>query len=153
MLEAIASLHPMPLTRAQVGALARVKRTGGTFSTYLSMLKSRGYVTEDGALLAITGAGFSALGTAPPHPATPGELRELWRGRLTAGARRMLDTLIEWHPSSISRQELAERSAISGSGGTFSTYLGMLRTAGLIDEPDGQVRAADVLFLGVSRDG
>jgi hypothetical protein len=33
----------------------------------------------------------------------------------------------------------------------ISTYLGMLRTAGLIEESGGQVRAGDVLFLGAAR--
>jgi len=148
MLAAVASLHPMPLTRAQTAALAKVKRTGGTFSTYLGVLKQAGYITEAGGMLSITGAGFAALGTAPPAPATAEELRAMWRDRLRAGAVRMLDILIAAYPAGLTRDELAEASEISRGGGTFSTYLGMLRTAGLIAEADGQVRADDVLFLG-----
>lgn len=150
MLEAVASLHPMPLTRAQVGTLAKVKRTGGTYSTYLGVLKQNGYLIEENDRLEITQAGFDALGTEPPAPATPDELRAMWRDRLKAGARRMLDELIEAHPDWLTRQELADRAEIAMTGGTFSTYLGMLRTAGLIDEDAGQVRANDVLFLGVT---
>ena len=150
MLAAVASLHPMPLTRAQVGTLAKVKRTGGTFSTYLGLLKQNGYLLEDDDRLTITQAGFDALGTAPPAPATPDELRAMWRDRLKAGARRMLDELIERHPNWMSRADLADAAGIAMSGGTFSTYLGMLRTAGLIDEDSGHVRAGDVLFLGAA---
>jgi hypothetical protein len=148
MLAAVASLHPMPLTRAQVGTLAKVKRTGGTFSTYLGLLKQNGYVVEEADRLSITEAGFDALGTAPPAPATPDELRAMWRDRLKAGARRMLDVLIDRHPDWLRREELADAAGITMGGGTFSTYLGMLRTAGLIDEESGRLRAADVLFIG-----
>lgn len=148
MLEAVASLHPMPLTRAQVGTLAKVKRTGGTYSTYLGVLKQHGLLIEEGDRLMITQAGFDELGTAVPAPATADQLRELWRDRLKAGARRMLDILIARHPDWVTRADLADAAEITMSGGTFSTYLGMLRTAGLIDEADGQVRAGDVLFMG-----
>jgi hypothetical protein len=148
MLEALASLHPMPLTRAQVGTLAKVKRTGGTFSTYLGHLRVAGYIAEDGERLSITPDGLDAIGVNVPQPKTGPELLELWRDRLKAGGRRMLEVLVDAYPQMISRDELAERAGIERTGGTFSTYLGHLRTAGLITEDDGLIRANEVLFLG-----
>lgn len=150
MLEAVASLHPMPLTRAQVGTLAKVKKTGGTYSTYLGVLKQRGYLVEENDRLTITPAGFDAIGGQAAAPATADELRALWRDRLKAGARRMLDELLARHPDGLTRAELAAAAEVAVTGGTFSTYLGMLRTAGLIEETGGEIRAGEVLFLGAS---
>lgn len=149
MLTALAGFDPMPMTRGQIATHAKVKKTGGTFSTYLGLLKAAGYLTEQDGKLSMTDAGFAFLGGRPAAPATPDELREMWRDRLKAGARRMLDSLIERYPSPLTRGELAELAEVSNTGGTFSTYLGMLRSAGLIVEDGPYVRAGDVLFLGV----
>jgi hypothetical protein len=151
MLRAVASLHPMPLTKAKVGTLAKVKSSGGTFSTYLGELKRAGYLEENGGELTVTQAGFDALGTDPPAPATADEVRALWRDRLRAGARRMLDALIDRYPEGLTREELAESAEVVATGGTFSTYLGDLRRAGLAVEVDGVVHADEVLFIGSTR--
>lgn len=66
--------------------------------------------------------------------------------KLTAGARRMLDLLVEAHPEGLNRVELSERSGVSTAGGSFSTYLSKLRTAGLLREEGGTIFAAEVLF-------
>ena len=151
MLEAVASLHPMPLTRAQLGTLAKVKSSGGTYGAYLSALRTSGLLEEGDRGLTCTQAGFDFLGTEPPAPATPDELRAMWRDRLKAGARTMLDLLIDAHPDGMERQELGERAAITSTGGTFGAYLSMLRTAGLLDERDGLIYANEVLFIGAAR--
>lgn len=69
--------------------------------------------------------------------------------RLTAGARRMLDLLVEARPNGLTRDELSERSGVSTAGGSFGTYLSKLRTAGLLREEGGMIFAAEVLFTGV----
>lgn len=67
---------------------------------------------------------------------------------MRAGARRMLEQLIERSPQGYSREELAEVSEIAYGSGTYATYLGDLRRNGLLTEEDGQVYASDALFLG-----
>jgi len=59
----------------------------------------------------------------------------------------MLDELLAHHPRGISRSEMAERVGIEATGGTVGAYLSTLRRNGLLDERDGQLHAADVLFL------
>lgn len=149
MLTALAAFDPMPMTRAQIATHAKVKKTGGTFSTYLGVLKAAGYLTEQDGKLRMADAGFEFLGGRPDAPATPDELLAMWRDRLKAGARRMLDALVQHYPTRLTRGELAEIAEVSNTGGTFSTYLGMLRSAGLISEDGPYVRASDTLFMGV----
>jgi len=58
----------------------------------------------------------------------------------------MLAELVAVWPGGLTRQELADRSGIEVTGGTFSTYLGTLRSNGLAAEADGEVRADAALF-------
>ncbi len=78
------------------------------------------------------------------------ELLEVWRGALKAGARTMLDLLVEAYPEGISRDELGERAGYSVSGGTFQSYLSSLRRNGLVDVYGALVTASATLFLGAS---
>lgn len=147
ILETLARHHPMKVTRAQVGTLSGFKVTGGTFQTYWSVLKRVGYVSEVGGEISVTDAGLAAAGVAVPEPMTTEELLEQWRGALKAGARQMLDLLVDAFPNGLTRDELAEASGFTASGGTFQTYLATLRRNGLIDVDAGEVRATETLFL------
>jgi hypothetical protein len=150
MLGVLASQHPMRLTRVQLGTLSKVKHSGGTFSTYFGQLKRGGLIEEDGRDVGITQAGFDYLGAAVPDPKTPEEILEMYRSTLKAGAREMLDVLVEVHPAELTREELGERVGITPSGGTFGTYLGHLRRNGLIEVDGPMVRASDTLFMAVA---
>jgi hypothetical protein len=143
MLSALAQLHPTPLTRSQIATLADVSPAGGTFSDYLSAIRSNGLIAEAGGTIALTDAGQALvageLGTGAP---TPEQLLEMWGRKLKAGARRMLAVLHEVYPDGVSRTELAERAEVSAAGGTFSDYLSSLRRNGLLDESTpGVIRA------------
>lgn len=152
MLAAMASLHPAWLTRAQVGTLAKIKHTGGTFGDYLSALRTAGAIEEQGSgprgELRISEHGFGLLGEDVPAPATTEELLSMWRDRLKRGARLMLDALVEAHPNWLAREDLAATAGIEVTGGTFGDYLSMLRRTGLIEEDARLVRASETLFLG-----
>jgi Helicase HerA, central domain len=153
MLAVLARQHPVKVTRAQLATLAKLKVTGGTFGTYFSVLRRAGLITEDGGFVVLTEAGFAAAGATPATPITPDELRETWRGALKAGARNMLDVLLERWPDPVDRQALADAVGLEVTGGTFGTYLSTLRRNGLaVEDPPGAVHAADVFFLGASGD-
>jgi hypothetical protein len=132
--------------------MAKLKRTGGTFGTYLSRLRTHGLVVKEGNELRITEEGLDFIGGAP-LPTDAAELREDWRRRLTGGARRMYDVLIDVFPEGLTTEELATRAGLSLSGGTFGTYLSRLRTNGLIDERSDatRVRANAVLWTEPGR--
>jgi hypothetical protein len=148
MLAALAVRHPTPLTRAQIGTLAGLSSTSGTFSDYLSSLRRAGYIEERGHQVVITDAGLAFLGPNRPRaPQTTDELVTLWRNRFKKGARAMLDKLVEQYPRGLTREELGTAVEMSHSSGTFSDYLSSLRRAGLLDESDGAVRASPDLFM------
>jgi hypothetical protein len=144
--------YPGGLTEPQAATMAKLKRTGGTFGTYLSRLRTHGLVVKEGNELRITEEGLDFIGGAP-LPTDAAELREDWRRRLTGGARRMYDVLIDVFPEGLTTEELATRAGLSLSGGTFGTYLSRLRTNGLIDERSDatRVRANAVLWTEPGR--
>lgn len=149
MLDALAMLHPSPLSRSQVALLADISPKSGTFSDYLSSLKRGGFVVEEPSGLTLTTPGVeqapNGVGAGAPSPQA---LAEMWGRKLKAGARRMLDALLQAHPDGLTREELAERSEISKGSGTFSDYLSSLRRNGLAEERSGVVYAGEALFLG-----
>lgn len=148
ILETLARHHPMRVTRAQLGTLAKFKVTGGTFTTYWGALKRAGYVDESAGDIGITAEGLDYIGVTPGNPQTTEELLEQWRTALKAGARKMLDELVSVYPAELPREYLAERVNMEVTGGTFGTYLGTLRRNGLVTVDGSSVRAAHVLFLG-----
>lgn len=144
MLTELARRHPATWTRAQLATLVRLKRTGGTFGTYLSKLRMAGYIDEQGGQVAITPDGLDAAGVVPDAPTTHEEVMAMWREKLKAGAYRMLELLVQ--QGELPRDELAAGVDLEARGGTFGTYLSHLRTNGLVYEADGVVRPADVLW-------
>ena len=148
MLDQLARHHPIKVTRSQWATLVQMKKTGGTFLTYLSTLKRAGYVVEADGFVTITDAGFGVAGedSRTGTPMTGDEVRDMWRSKLKAGARAMLDVLIETYPNGVPRHELASRIEMAPTGGTFLTYLSTLRRNGLADVSDGYVAATPVVM-------
>ncbi|OLL70445.1 hypothetical protein Ae168Ps1_6192c [Pseudonocardia sp. Ae168_Ps1] len=144
MLQILAGQHPRRLTRAQLAPLAGIAVKGGTYSSYLSALRTRGYLTETDGLLGLTAQGRDVAG--PAEPLSTEQVRQQWRSQLRLGARTMLDALIARHPMPVSRAELAAAAELTESGGTFSTYLSTLRRNGLARTHGDLVHATDVLF-------
>ncbi len=133
------------ISRSKLSILTGISATGGTMRTYLGELKTLGYVEGSSDSLRATGAGEGAAGDYEPLPA--GEaLIDYWRNRLgQSGKRRIFDALVEVYPRSLSRAELASRTGIDQSGGTFRTYVGELKTLRLIDGR-GELSASEDLF-------
>lgn len=140
MLAAAASFYPESVTRPQLGGLADLAHRAGTFSTYLSDLRRHDLIELDGDTIRATAAGIDHAGVdVPPAPTTVAEVRTLWQPRLRAGARRMLDAIIDADDGGITRDHLGELAEVEPSGGTFSTYLSTLRRYGLAVERHGRI--------------
>lgn len=148
MLEVLAQFHPGTRSKSQLGALSGYTPSGGTFSGYLSTLRKNGLINVDHrGDLTITEAGLDWFGgERPAAPTTTDELIEMWRGKLVAGERKMLDVLIEAHPNPVTKEELGEKSGYASSGGTFSGYLSTLRKNALATVEGDDVKASDALF-------
>lgn len=149
MLTSLAQLHPTPLTRTQLGTLADITPGSGTFSDYINSLKRAGLVVEDNKLVSLTADGESEvageLGSGAPSVA---ELQTMWSRKFKAGARRMLDELVEVYPDGLTREELGERTGITKGSGTFSDYLNSLKRNTVAEERNGEVFAGEALFIG-----
>lgn len=63
---------------------------------------------------------------------------------LRAGERKMLQTLARRVPLKVTRAQLGTLAGFTPSGGTFSTYLGTLKRAGLVVETSGEVTVTPV---------
>ena len=61
-------------------------------------------------------------------------------------ARRMFDVLINAYPGGYTKEDLGELSDIQHTGGSFGTYLSILRSNSLVEVRDGMIKAARHLF-------
>lgn len=129
----------------QLATLAKVKKSGGTFGTYLSRLKQRGLIDEQDGRVSITDDALDLVGR-PAQPQSHEEFIDAWRAKLSGGALRMFDQLREASYRGMTREELAQHAEVAITGGTFGTYLSRLRTNGLIEEREGLVYATDLVL-------
>lgn len=147
LLNVLIRYHPRSLSRREVGMLAGFSAKGGTFSTYIGVLKAQGLIGEAEGFLYATREGLNLADDAISIPKHPAELLDLWSGevtgksRLRAGERLMFSTLIEVYPKGMTRAELGDRTKFARHGGTFSTYLGRLKSNYLVREDGGFLRA------------
>lgn len=146
MLRALARAGDAGLTRSQVATLAGLSVRGGSFSTYLSKLRVRTFIEDDGQTLRCTAEGIANAGDVDAAPSTTAEILALWEPTLPAGARAMLRALVEAYPDPMTRAALGEASGIAVGGGSFSTYLSKLVVNGLAKRIDGSVFASATLF-------
>ncbi len=149
MLKAAAMFHPNTITRTRMGAFARLSHTSGSFGTYLSSLKTNGYILTEGSDFKITNEGLAAAGEVDSLPTDPQELINLWCSIIgeSSGAARMLRVLGNHYPSEMSRQELGDSVNMSSTSGSFGTYLSYLKSRGLIKTSGQNIKASEELFL------
>ena len=147
MLKAIAMFHPRPVSKHQIAALSGFSVKGGTFGSYLSKLRKYGFVYEKGNEVHITEEGLKFVGDIPELPTDSHGLVEMWASKFKAGAAMMLRKVAEIYPREISKEELGEATGFSVSGGTFGSYLSVLRKNNLVEIEDQMVKASKTLFL------
>lgn len=147
MLKVLVSRYPMKMTRSQLATFAKLKPTSGTYGTYLSTLKTGGYIEEDSDVLMATERGIEYIGESPDAPQTRDELISMWKNVLNGGAQRMFMWLVNEYPDWTDRQTLAISVGLDPESGTYGTYLSMLRTNGLIEEQDNLMRLSSTFNI------
>jgi hypothetical protein len=147
-LAALAAVSPAGMTEGQWRVAAGFKNSG-TWSTYRGRLSGAGRIEERGGVWFATEQGIADIGDRMPTMPPPGkELVEFWTSRIS-GAGKILRYLAEIYPAAIDRDQLATELGHTLTSGTFSTYLGRLRTPGLIEVGrDKMVRASPMLMEG-----
>jgi hypothetical protein len=149
MLQALATMN-RALTRAQVAMLSGMSAKSGTFTTYLGNLRTAGYIIDaDSGKIEATPEGVSYLGGQfGDTPRSLQAIADLFRKSLRAGAWRMLEVLLANPKDRIVRAALAEAAGMSPDSGTFTTYLGNLKSTGLVSATRSDVGIAyDMLEL------
>lgn len=129
--------NPAGVPKAQVSTVAAVKR-GGTWSEYERALLASGFVEllADGSMLP-TPAGRVQAGDV--RPLSIDGVLEFWRAQIKAGARRMLDCLLQAGAAGMTGPELAEAAEVQ-RGGTFSEYQRSLLGAGVVEKDGDRLR-------------
>lgn len=147
-LASLASVYPSGMTEAQWAVAAGLKRSGGTWGTYVSRLRMAGRIERRGDLYFATESGVADLGDKAPTMPPPGEqLVEFWAGKIS-GVGPMLRFLASRYPEKVSRDVLAAELNMAESGGTFGTYISRLRAPGLIEVDREGLSASDALMVG-----
>jgi hypothetical protein len=145
------ALGRVEVARPTLASWCGVKHTTGTFSNYLSELRTRGLIEDspDKTKLRLTDAGREIAGPAQAPVAT-----EEMLGRCLAIMKgtpaKMLKVLYDHYPKCLTYEELGKslNPPISGDTGTFSNYISTLNVAEMIEKgPNRTVRCADWLFV------
>lgn len=139
---AVLAQYPNGKNRRALGTLSGYSSSGGSFGTYLSRLRGKGYI-EGSDVIRINAAGLQALGDFEPLPRGE-DLQRYWLGRLGKGEAAILRILLEHYPETLDREDLGRLAGYEASGGSFGTYLSRLRTRELVDERE--LRASEAFF-------
>lgn len=132
------------ISKQRLATLAGFSATGGTFLTYLSELKRKGWVLHTGDTILITDEGKENA-TAEMIPS--GELLlDLWKQKFRHGAAKILEFLFNNHPNFVSREEIGKAVGFEPSGGTFNTYISELKRNGLIVSDSSSFKVSDEFF-------
>lgn len=127
--------RPNGLTKSQIGVRAGLSSKSGTFSTYLSKLRTLGWITSEiGGKVSITDTGVASLGKWEPLP-TGHALYEYWMRELgESGASRIFHHIYMQNGNACDRATIGRETGMSPNSGTFSTYVSKLRSLELIDK-------------------
>jgi len=117
-----------------------MKRTGGTWGTYKSRLKSNGFIEQEGGLWRATARALETLEARAPE----GSALDKWRASLGIGPAKLIDILEAAH-APMSRDALAEAAGMIATGGTFGTYLSRLKSDGVVEKSERGFALAEVL--------
>jgi uncharacterized protein len=137
--------RPQGLSMRQLGVRAGLSSRSGTFSTYLSRARRKGWIEGRSQQIKITESGRAALGHYESLP-TGRALLDYWIAQLgQGGITRLLIAVWSAHPQPLSLASAAAEAGLAAGSGTFSTYVSRLRALELV-HGRGELRASDELF-------
>lgn len=136
-----------PYSKVPIAAVAKYSSRSGSFNNALGRLRSAKLIEYPSpGCLALTEDGRT-LADCPMAPLTRDELHQRFRENIDGPMWKILEPLIESHPTSMTRSLVANDAGYSATSGSFNNALGRLRTMGLIEYPEiGWVVACKVLF-------
>lgn len=140
-----------PADKNQLAFLSDQSPTSGGYKNNLGKLRASGYITyPQPGMVGVTDRGRRAMTSRESVPQTNEELQAQVLSRLKPAKRRIVEVLLESHPESMVKDELARRTGQSPTSGGFKNNLGNLRTLKIIEYPEvGAARASDKLFINL----
>jgi hypothetical protein len=145
MLQALASLHPKALTKAQLATLAGYSPSSSTTRNYLSFLRVGDYIVMHGARIGLSAQGLAEAGEVR-QPKSTDELLELWCPRLGAGPEKILRLLVDQYPTPLGKDQIETATGYSATSSTMRNYVSRLRANGLLAKDGDGYRASTNLF-------
>lgn len=129
-----------------VAFLAGYTYGGGAFNNPRGRLNQQGLVRYVGSnQIELTAEGRN-LADFPESAVSQDELHRSVIDRLPGPEQRLLKPLLESWPDGMSNEDLAKAANYTAGAGAFNNPRGRLRSLGLIEYTNGQVRARDILF-------
>jgi hypothetical protein len=136
-----AAQYPNGVTREQLSFLAGYKSSAR--DTYVSRLRTKGFVNVENGSVIATEDGVAALGDFEALP-TGDALRDYWMARLPPGELRILEALVNAYPGSLTRDQISD--VVDYKSSARDTYISRLNTRKLIKIDRGTVCARPELF-------
>lgn len=133
MIAALVAWTDRGLSRQQLASHVGIKAHGSSIRTYLSTLRSGGWIREAGGRFYASDlalAQYSDL--APGVPTTTEEVLALWKPKIGKTPAQILDIVVEAGGEAVDKEIVAQRVGIEARGSSMRTYLSTLRSAGLI---------------------
>jgi len=144
-LTVLANRQGKPTRRNQLAVFSGYSAKSRHVDNTISNLRTLGFVSGGSDALVITDAGLSALGPWDELP-TGQALIDYWIREAGAAPGAMLKVLVDVHPNTLSRDEVAERSGYSATSRHVDNSLSYLRTLELIEGDRYALKASDELF-------
>jgi hypothetical protein len=146
LLRVLVARYPAWLTRRQVITLAKRGPKSSALDGHFAQLLDRGLIERDGTgVYAATKAGLAAANGEPPEDPV-----EAWHAAFTGATQKVFDALVQVYPERYTRDGVADLAGLSRTSSSVGQALTNLRRNGLIEEHDGGIQLADLLFEGRS---
>ncbi|KKL85604.1 hypothetical protein LCGC14_1953060 [marine sediment metagenome] len=146
MLRACASFYPNTITKAKISFLSHIAQKASTFRNGLSKLRVIGAIEDSGTQIICTEIGLSITGPVEEVPSDPESLFRMWSQKLSPAYERILKSIYDRYPNSISKEEISEETEVPIDASTFRNGLSKLRSLGLIKNEGTELKMAEDFF-------
>lgn len=145
ILETLAKFNK-PCSRVKVGIFSNYSAKSGGFSNAISKLKNLGFLNAQNGDLEITDSGAQQVLFVKPFPSTNEEVLAFWVNKVGKCPGAILQAIVPIYPNSMSKEDAGIQTNYSANSGGFSNAISKLRTLGLIDYSNGQIKATEDMF-------
>ena len=133
-------------SRVQIGVMTEYTPSSGSFRNIIGKLRSSGFIQYSGDDLIATESGIRAAGNYEPLPTDHATILSNWCAKLPGPEKKILTAVCEVYPDTMTREELGEKIGQSSTSGSFRNSIGHLRSTGLIEYIDKNVKASKEMF-------